>query len=100
MPNHADERTHGSFECRPQTSFKLTHYPRISAAAAARSAEYILKNVAEADRLIGKSVTHYSIIEKLGEGGMGVVYLARDTHLDRFVAIKLLPPDKTADPER
>src|ERR1051325_9711805 len=50
--------------------------------------------------MVGQTISHYSILEKLGSGAMGVVYKARDLHLDRFVAIKVLPADRIADPER
>ena len=91
-------------ECGPDADLLAAVHARLDALHTVHSAASAESPVAQGELAQKPShptvLGHYRIRERIGQGGMGAVYLAVDTHLDRLVAVKVLPPKSVRDPER
>jgi len=93
-----DQACGGDQELRREVESLLAAHGRAGSALSSPPLAVTIQDPLQS--LIGQRVGHYQILSRLGDGGMGIVYKARDQHLDRFVAIKVLPPGLVADPDR
>ncbi len=94
LASFLEEACAGDEELRLEVESLIGHDRQVGSLIASPAAELPHLDLA------GRSILHYRVLEKIGEGGMGVVYRAHDTRLNRDVAIKLLPEALVADPER
>jgi serine/threonine protein kinase len=86
-------------EFTPRCAACGTQLPLASEASRTQPAQRSA-SILQSDSLLGKSLGHYRVLKRLGTGGMGKVYAAEDRKLGRVVALKVLPPEMAADPER